>query len=846
MLKRWVKVLLCLCLVTPFIIKPLLISAEGNGWDIGGNDYGYSAGGGFGGTSGTGWDADTNDIFAIVAGVADGARQTWDDVQAGVNGALQFGADQLGQTVQTVLKSGERYLDTYNDFLGDVAILMGVAPGQLSDDDVKNLNRFVTEGGASRGGGAGRREYYTQPKDDVSSDTKKEIANGSTKNTTIVNYYTYNIYFTGLYYNDHWYEDVQANITEVKRIADQFPDIPDLSKAYLYVQLPEYITGLNPADRPELDHDIEITLIDYATYVDMMYSNSGKDYVLNYYFKVPDGRNSFDLTVEDIQGITLDYNYTTYRNMPDRDFLGLYDFDDNITDKSWYEVAPTLNFTPAYKQGKYNNMLHKGGSYMAGFSGDYITIPFDNDDNIFTVSFYIKGSSGVLPFSPQSFVDYAMPIVLLSGNPVAGNYYDSYSSSVYFSGLHAERSLLHGISEYTLNQPVKVNEGNYTAFDTYSDKYYNITISSDGTYLYYFVDGVLLKKCDYYFLGDINSITFYHDISVDDLLINTNCLYTSDFTLPTSAHSVPVYYKTPDNVPDRTIALRTTDTITDIRVGGQRPYLPDDGNVYVDVVSGNVASVNQYKNGGWQSIEGSYFKNGEWTRLVNADISDLTMGADPLPDDNPDPLPSPDTPVKGACGFDVDTECYLDGDGKYQCYSKGVFVGSCASGGGDDGTNIWDVIRDIIDGIGSIGNTIKDIIAGSLDALGKLIGGITDLLGKLLIPSDGFFASLLDTEFPAINAKLGILGQPLDIAISTLNSIAQVEDTGGQISWSGISWQGVQLVPAGNFSFAQVLGNGALAQAHSLALDIVDFGIWMGLLGYAAKQCSKFFGRRGD
>lgn len=843
MIKRWVKVLLCCCLAMPLFFMP--VSAEGNGWDIGGDDYGYSAGGGFGGTSGTGWRSDTDDIFAIVAGVADSARQSWDDVQAGVNGALEFGADQLGQTVHTVLNAGERYLDTYNDFLGDVAVLMGVAPGELSSEDVKNLNRYVADGGGTRGGGAGRREYYTQPKDDVSSDTKKEIANGTTKNTTIVNYYTYNIYFTGLYYNDHWYEDVQANITEVKRIADQFPDIPDLSKAYLYVQLPEFITGLNPADRPELDYDIEITLIDYATYVDMMYSNSGKDYVLNYYFKVPDGRNSFDLTVEDIQGITLDYNYTTYRNMPDRDFLGLYDFDDNLDDKSWYEVVPTSNFTAKYSAGKYDNMLLKEGSYLINFSADYITIPFNNDDHVFTVSYYVKGVMLTLSSAPSQWVNYVLPTVLLSGNPVFGHHFTAVSTGI-FSGLTFTPAFLHGLGQYTSNTPVTAIDGKYTDLTLNNGKYYHVAISSDGDYLYYFLDGKLIKKVDYYLLGDINSITFRHNVDVDDLLINTNCLYTSDFTPPSSAQSIPVYYKTPDDVPDRTIALRTTDTITDIRIGGQRPYLPADGNVYVDVVSGNVASVDQFKSGSWQSIEGSYYKNGEWTRLVNADISDLTMGADPLPDDDPDPTPDPDKPIKGACGFDVDTECYLDSNGKYQCYSKGVFVGSCASGSGDSGTNIWDIIRDIIDGIGAIGNTIKEIIGGSLDVLGKVIGGLVDMLGKLLIPSEGFFTTLLDTEFPAINAKLGILGQPLDIAISTLNSIAQVEDTGGQISWSGISWQGVQLVPAGSFSFADVLGNGALAQAHSFALDIVDFGIWMGLLGYAAKQCSKFFGRRGD
>lgn len=243
------------------------------------------------------------------------------------------------------------------------------------------------------------------------------------------------------------------------------------------------------------------------------------------------------------------------------------------------------------------------------------------------------------------------------------------------------------------------------------------------------------------------------------------------------------------------------------------------------------------------------FKRSDDSKLAASDVTiNLTGGnypVEPTPTPSIDPTPPP-TAKPGACGFGADTSCTLQNDGTYKCYTEGVFVGSCISGGGDDGTNIWDILRDIISGIGSIGNTIKDIIGGSLEALGKLIGGITDLLGKLLIPSDGFFASLLDTEFPAINAKLGILGQPLDIAISTLNSIAQVEDTGGQISWSGISWQGVQLVPAGQFSFADVLGNGALAQAHGFALDIVDFGIWMGLLGYAAKQCSKFFGRRGD
>lgn len=94
----------------------------------------------------------------------------------------------------------------------------------------------------------------------------------------------------------------------------------------------------------------------------------------NYYFQLPDGRNSYNLTADDVFGIPLAGEVINYDAVPENDnCVALYHFDGNVTDAS--ENSNTAVFTegtvPQYISsnsfGKYL-MLANGGQIDLNFS----------------------------------------------------------------------------------------------------------------------------------------------------------------------------------------------------------------------------------------------------------------------------------------------------------------------------------------------------------------------------------------------------------------------------------------------------------------------------------------------
>lgn len=119
----------------------------------------------------------------------------------------------------------------------------------------------------------------------------------------------------------------------------------------------------------------------------------------NYYFQLPDGRNSYNLTADDVFGIPLAGEVINYVFAPeDSNCLALYHFDGNIQESSG--VGSSASFlsgsVPRYvtgSMGKYLNFLDEGSILIelpSNYSGSY------------TVEFRLN--LGVLAsFSPQSF-----------------------------------------------------------------------------------------------------------------------------------------------------------------------------------------------------------------------------------------------------------------------------------------------------------------------------------------------------------------------------------------------------------------------------------------------------------
>lgn len=117
----------------------------------------------------------------------------------------------------------------------------------------------------------------------------------------------------------------------------------DMSRDYTYTYNTAYYNNTYnsyyiPVTYNDVDYNYFIT---YApTYTNITYIQDGcndpaQAVSNNYYFELPDGRNSYNLTADDVFGIPLSGEVINYDAVPENDnCVALYHFDGNITDAS--------------------------------------------------------------------------------------------------------------------------------------------------------------------------------------------------------------------------------------------------------------------------------------------------------------------------------------------------------------------------------------------------------------------------------------------------------------------------------------------------------------------------------
>ena len=181
----------------------------------------------------------------------------------------------------------------------------------------------------------------------------------------------------------------------------------DMSRDYTYTYNTAYYNQTYnsyyiPVTYNNVDYNYFVT---YApTYTNITYIVDGcgdpsQAVSYNYYFQLPDGRNSYDLTADDVFGIPLVGEIINYVLAPeDSNCLALYHFDGNIQESSG--IGSSASFSsgsvPRYvagSMGKYLNFLDEGSISIelpSNYSGSY------------TVEFRLN-LGALSSFSPQSF-----------------------------------------------------------------------------------------------------------------------------------------------------------------------------------------------------------------------------------------------------------------------------------------------------------------------------------------------------------------------------------------------------------------------------------------------------------
>lgn len=784
MLKRWVKVLLCICLVTPcFFAQIIPARAASKGiLNIDGGDI---------------WEIIQDGYNSYEEWAANNRQAAADFFQGGLDGAYRL--------VKGILGGNSVYLDTQKKILDHS--LKCFAEGNYTsckyvDDRVKENEadgRYIK-------GYSGDRNYYTGGNGTIynAGDTVYNNFVNTTNKT-----YTYvtnnNEYVTNNYTN--MYYDIKNNYY--------------------------YTTNNNYTYKYQYTYNY--------TYYTMIDSN-GQEASKKYYFELPDGRNSFNMTEEDIKGYVLNYHITNYDTVYDNDrTLALYHFNGDTYDSGinnlpliWDSGASTDYLTA---DSNFEGYLYYSPNVQHKFTVNSVS------DGDFAVEWRMYLSDYNIDNKPSYTVNggrwyylYNFPVVYLNGEEAVTFASDNLKKY----GLSLSKNLDYDLWPYTISTGKEVSSrfNIYHRSDWDSINYsseavcyipeknvvsmgnwvsYSLERKENTLYLY--LNGVLVDTYEGY--GDsLESVSLSYNklcskfAYIDELRISGKAVHdgASYYTPSSTQFDTNLVYVLPDVSPENRILIKSVIPITSQQFGGVRSSAPVKGDVYVPVADDyTVVDVQQYNGADWVEVPASVYYGGLWV-----DVKGFSLKTqEPIPPDNPDVTPTP-TPGGSSGG-------------------GGAFV----PGNPDQSaTNIWDVLVALI-------NKAGDILSGTADFLGSLVSGLVNLLGKLFIPSSDFWANLMSVDFPELKLKLGFLSAPFDIFSSVLHSFDNISDLGSYgFSWPDVSVPGYGvLISAGGYSFDDLLANDVFSRMRSLMLTVNNAVIWLAVVNLAWHKLESFMRR---
>ncbi len=275
----------------------------------------------------------------------------------------------------------------------------------------------------------------------------------------------------------------------------------DMSRDYTYTYNTAYYNNTYnsyyiPVTYNDVDYNYFIT---YApTYTNITYIVDGcndpsQAVSNNYYFQLPDGRNSYNLTADDVFGIPLAGEVINYDAVPENDnCVALYHFDGNVTDSSGNSGIPTFTAgsVPQYTshsgfgqcltfsgEGNLSIPVTAAGAYTVEFSmnlGQYVTFQGRNSFNM------SEGNLGII--GPPKLCSNSAD-VNPSSNNVGFKYEKQFSCNhdIDMFSITSNGNRRFGIRYWTENKYV------YTNVD-WNHYYSSGRVNSDNYYLRVFVE----------------------------------------------------------------------------------------------------------------------------------------------------------------------------------------------------------------------------------------------------------------------------------------------------------------------------------------------------------------------
>ena len=532
---------------------------------------------------------------------------------------------------------------------GEVIEKQVIGTAYYCDQCGASLELLGGGGGSTRGGGAGRSQglyYYTQPVSGSTGSTPS-YATGTTKyyqvdNTTnkTLNFTTWNQQTNNYTYNSYTYNNYTYN-NEYNYYTY------DIDNHYYYVTYNvNYVNIIYPDGTQDEDGNDNYDSVDI-------------------YFKLPDGRNSYDLDPEDIYGTYFVYNVVPYQSIPEDDgvTLGLWHLDGDLKDSS----ASNGSTVFSYLGTTFLDVDDTWGSALATSKlnySDYNEIfTLSEYPDIWTIEFrlYFSSSGYFSPYKSSS----AWSIIAGQWNSIAVTY-NGTSVSVYINGK------LTGSG---------VSGGSYTKG--------RWQVKTGGS------------------------------VHIDELRVSNKVLYTSGSYVysqqPFDTNQVLV---PPADPVEYDIGIFSGYDVPEYRIGGVRPTYPTNGFVWVYLEDDVVQSVQQYQIDGWYSVDARIYVDGTWQDVKGFNLKDAKFEEDSSPEPTPTPTPDPGGPTPTPDPGGPTPSPSPGGDGEIDTSEPGWFDKFLSM--------LFDGLTALFQTIGVV---LGSMLTGIISLLTQVVSGLTQIVG---------------------------------------------------------------------------------------------------------------------
>lgn len=566
---------------------------------------------------------------------------------------------------------------------------------------------LYTTGGSFRGGGAGRLEtgkkYYTAPSDSGSGNLYNS---GGTSYYSIVNQ-----------------QNKTINYTSYNSVTNKYVNNRYSYSTYNYDTTYNYYTyTTNNNTNYYVSNFYTYVVISYPSSTNTPDAPSYNNIVL--YYQLPDGRNSSELTVDDVWGQYFIYDAVNYKEVLEDDgtTLALYHLDGDYSDSS-ANASPDipkksyLSFTDAFFDG---GLILSETTRRCDFE-----IPIPDGHDYYTVEFRIKYLSGRIdpnrsPLNNGEITGFYLFNSLFRDHfPAERGYFDC-NYGVWYSIAIVCRRSNNVVNLYVNGARVSIDGSNYWIMPILTET--GLIISNDTGIEAYGNDGT----GPWMYYG-------FSSFIIDEIRVSNKALYTTDYSPSSQPYDTNSVLVLPAEGSENQIAVKSNIPVSGFRVGGVRPTYPLNGYVYVYLEDNVVKDVQQYQNNGWQSVDAAIYLDGEWKSLKDTDLSDYGNDEESpsTPSPSPSPSPAPGEPTPSPSDNPAPT----------------LPPSTPETGDGDGNSDLNGLI-----------NMILSLLNGLGDLFAAVISGLFSLFESLLTMASGF-SEFLTASFGYLPADvLNVLG----------------------------------------------------------------------------------------